>query len=657
MTPSRTILWTAPLLALCSRAPLAAQVDPYRIEGLVVTASPTPRPLTSISTHVTVLEGSDLRAQGLTRVQDALREVAGITVAQAGSTGASTSVFLRGGESDYVLVMVDGVQVNQPGGAFDFSALTLDNVQRIEIVRGPQSALYGSDAVAGVIHIITNGGGGPARLRVRARAGTYRRREWAADLSGGSDEASYSLGVSRLSTDGILPFNNGDVHTVVDGGLRFHPDPATRAHASVRLGRRTYHFPTDGSGQVVDRNQFTREKDAIVSVGATRRVAGALQIQTQLGLHRTVGGTEDAQDGPADTLGYFASSSLDHVRRTSADVRASYHFNDAVATVGWELEEERQRSATESASQWGASSDHSAYDRWNRAYYAYLTGRRGSGAFNVGGRLENNERYGTLGTWQLGATWTPLGTSGPRVSASAGLGIKEPTFYENYATGFARGNPELAPERSLSWEAGAEQRLAGGRIDVRVSWFSQLFSGLIQYVAAPPSPEAPNFYNVGRASARGVELEARASLGELRLHGSWTGLRTRVLDGGSEGGPGSAFENGRRLLRRPASTVTVGGDWTSARGATASVQLTVVGPRDDRDFSTYPATRVVLPGYHDLAVGGELRVWASEGDRPGFTLTVRGENLLNESYQEVLGFGAPGRTVLVGGRVTLGAGG
>ncbi len=652
MTPARRLL-PAALLGLAIHAPLDAQVEPYRLEGLVVTASPTPRRLASLSTHVTVLEGSRLRARGLTTVQGALRQVAGLSVARAGSVGASTSVFLRGGESDYLLVMVDGVQVNQPGGAFDFSALTLDNVERIEIVRGPQSALYGSDAVAGVIQIITRSGEGPSRLQLRARGGSYHSLGWAADLSGGGERASYVLGLSRSTTSGILPLNNGDVHTAFDGSADFRPDASTSARLSMRLGRRTYHFPTDGSGNVVDRNQFTRTNDAVIGLGAERVIGRDLQLRAQLGFDRTVGGTEDAQDGPTDTLGYFASSSRDRVRRTSADLRASYRRAGMVATLGWELEEERQRSATESRTQWGSSSDESSYERWNRAYYTYLSGTGGHGAFNLGGRLEDNERFGRLATWQAGGTWTPLGVDGPRLNASVGLGIKEPTFYENYATGFARGNPDLSPERSRSWEAGIEQRLFGGRLDLRASWFSQVFTDLIQYTATPPSPDAPNFYNVGKASARGAEMEARASVGALTFHGSWTGLRTRVLDSGLEGGVGGAFMKGRRLLRRPANTMTLGGTWSTGTRASVNVDLRLVGTRDDRDFSTYPAKRVTLGGYQDLTAGAELRVWPQVGDRPGLTVTVRGENLLNESYQEVLGFRAPGRALFLGVKMTL----
>jgi outer membrane cobalamin receptor len=135
-----------------------AQERASSLDGLVVTASPTPREAAAVARHVTVLDGAELRALGLVSAVDALRDVAGVDVVRGGTFGAVTTVFTRGGESDYTLVMVDGVQVNQAGGGFDLASISLDNVERIEIVRGPASALYGSDAVSGVIHVITRTG-------------------------------------------------------------------------------------------------------------------------------------------------------------------------------------------------------------------------------------------------------------------------------------------------------------------------------------------------------------------------------------------------------------------------------------------------------------------------------------------------------------------
>src|SRR5688572_6082462 len=145
----------AVLAALAGAQTVTAQTatNPLVLDGLVVTASPTPRALAAVAQHVTILEGRELEARGLVAFADALRGVPGVDVVRGGSFGSITSVFLRGGESDYTLVLVDGVQVNQAGGSFDFASLTTQNIERIEIVRGPSSALYGSDAVAGVIHV------------------------------------------------------------------------------------------------------------------------------------------------------------------------------------------------------------------------------------------------------------------------------------------------------------------------------------------------------------------------------------------------------------------------------------------------------------------------------------------------------------------------
>ncbi|HSM59365.1 MAG TPA: TonB-dependent receptor plug domain-containing protein, partial [Longimicrobiales bacterium] len=353
----RILAGLVPALALVHGPPARAQENPIELEGLVVTGSPTPRPFDAVTTHVTVLEGEELRARGVSRVLDALREVPGVQLVQGGSPGSITSVFLRGGESDYVLVLVDGVQVNQPGGAFDFSSLGTADVERIEVVRGPASALYGSDAVAGVIHVITRTGSGPVRGSVRARAGSFGAREGSVAISGGSQRTGYGLTLARTSGDGILELNNGHRSTVLTGAVRFRPDDGTAGRLSVRLTERVYHFPTDGVGNVVDANAFTFEDQASVGVSLNRRLAGRLDLQAIVGVNGTDGGTDDAPDGPADTLGTVGFTSLDHVRRTSADVRANLRIAGGVATLGWELEEERQRSFTETRGDFGTSSD------------------------------------------------------------------------------------------------------------------------------------------------------------------------------------------------------------------------------------------------------------------------------------------------------------
>lgn len=635
---------------------VSAQENPFPIQGLVVTASATPRPLAALASDVTVLDGAALRARGLVRVEDALRQVPGLTVVQNGSMGSTVSLFMRGGESDYVLVLVDGVKVNQPGGAFDLSNLTLDNVARIEVVRGPRSALYGSGAVAGVVQIITRDGRGPARAALATRVGSFGRQDWSLDASGGSDRTGYSVGLSRVHTKGILPFNNSYTDDVASGAFHLAPDARTRMRFTARLSHHTYHFPTDGSGNVVDRNSFTYGHESTLGLQADRALGRGLDVQLDLGTHGVNGGTDDAQDGPADTVGVYASSSVDHMRRSSADVRGNVRMGGLVATLGWELERESDRSVTESSSDYGSSSDRSQNSRWNRGYYAQVTGSRRWLSYDGGARLEDNQRFGRLWTWQVGGVARVMGAAGPRLRASLGTGIKEPTFYENFATGFARGNPNLEPERSRSWEVGLDQRLMGEDLVLRGTYFDQDFRDLIQYTATTPSPESPNFYNVARARARGVELALDGSAGPVWGSASWTWLATYVVNPGVGSGPGDEFAPGGALLRRPRHSASLEMGATLGGGVALGGAVNVVGARADRDFATYPATRVTLPRYTLVSLEASWNVDRAAGRRPGVEISVRGDNLLNRSYEEVVGFPAPGRAVYVGARVTLGGG-
>jgi vitamin B12 transporter len=636
------------LVALLAPLHLAAQ-EPFLLEGLVVTASPTPRAADAVGRSVIVLEGTELREQGITRVVDALRGVAGLAVAQVGSFGATTSVFLRGGESDYVQVLVDGVQMNQPGGAFDFAGLTVANVERIEIVRGPASSLFGSDAMAGVIHVITRTGRGAPLATLSFQGGSYGRREASVAASGGGAAAGWSFSLEHLRTDGVLPLNNAHRNTVLSGGVRLAPDEHTRASVTVRWADRSYHFPTDGAGAITDENAFTFGDEATVGLGLGRWLTEQVEVRARLSVNETDGGTDDRADGPADTLGVFGFSSLDHMRRAAADGQVSLHLGIGVATLGLALEEQAVRSFSESASEWGATLGKSDHSRWNQALFGHWSADFRGLSYALGGRLEDNERFGTLGRWNTELAWEPA--EGTRVRASAGRSVKEPTFFENFADGFVRGNPDLEPEWARSWDVGLDQKISGERLQVHATYFDQRFHDLIQYTATPEVPGGPNYFNVARAGSRGLEVGGSVRSGRLQAGVDWTWLHTEVHDAGSQGDEGSAFVPGARLLRRPTHQLRLhantGLPWGRLWG---DLQLT--GTRDDRDFSTFPAGRVTLPRYTTVNFGGELPL--RRGDAVGLVLTFRVENLLDSSYQDAVGFPAPGRGIYVGGRASLG---
>lgn len=636
---------------------VAAQADTtsvFELEGLVISATPVPLPESALGTHVTVLDGELLRQRGMMRVLDALREVPGLSVARNGSFGALSSVFFRGSESDHALVLVDGVQVNQPGGLYDFSGLTTENVERIEIVRGPSSALYGSDAVAGVIHVVTRKGNGAPRTTLTSQAGSFGRRDVSLAVTGGTGQASYGLTLARYDTDGILEFNNTHRNTVMNGRVDVEIDETSQVRVSARALERSYGFPTDFSGNIVDTNQQTFFNEAQLGVEFTRRVTSALDIRALLTVFDSETGTDDAPDSAADTLGSFGFQSLDALTRTQADVRANWSVGPrTVLSGGFEYEKQDVRSFNESLSQWGPSTGRSAYDRTNRAFYGHVVSGVGALAVNGGVRFEDNEQFGRFTTWQLGVSWTV--SEATRLRAAAGRGLKEPTFYEAFATGFVTGNPELQPERSTSWEVGVEQSLVGDRVALQATWFDQRLRDLIQYTGTPPVNGDPNYFNIAGARSRGLEFTTEARIIEpLRLSAEWSWFDTEVEDAGFDDGPTANFVEGEALLRRPDQQLRVALDWVGEGPVSGSISALRVGERTDRNFTAWPVEAVTLSAYTVVDASLEARVLTARAGRPGFTLFLRGENLFDADYVEVFGFQTPGRGVYVGGRVQIG---
>ncbi|MDE2794742.1 MAG: TonB-dependent receptor [Gemmatimonadota bacterium] len=655
-TPAATAtIATLVLVAALPPAHLKAQ-DPIELEGLVVTANRWAEPAWTVAAHATVIEGIALRRAGIEYVADALRRAPGIAVVRNGSFGAVTSVFLRGGESDYVQVLIDGVPVNEPGGAFDFGSLSTDNIERIEIIRGPASALYGSDAVSGVIQIFTRRGSGPARGTLSFTAGSFATRRWRGTLSGGTDALSYAFSVGRNDTDGILEYNNEHRRTTFTGRVQGQLGPRTDATLSVRYDDRRFNFPTDGSGALVDRNAYTYGDALTLHLDAGRRWSDAFETRFTFDVNETDRGSDDAPDGPADTLGFFGYTNLNDIRRTGGGARAVWRpAGGTVLAAGYELEQQSIRAFSRSFSQYGPSASNSENDRRNHAAFTQLSWQRGGLALNGGVRAESNERFGTAATWKMGAAWQSAAQR-TRLRAAAGTGIKEPTFFETYAAGFTRGNPDLEPEHSTSFEAGLDQDLGGGA-RLSLTGFSQSYRDLIQYTFSPPTQGGPNYHNVARARSRGVEAEGVVDAGPVQLTANYTWLYTEVEDAGFHEGEGATFVAGEPLLRRPKHTAGGSASVQVAAAARFEVGLRHTGERADRDFSTWPATPVTLPAYTVVDLAAEIEVVGARAGRPGFELTVRAENLMGAEYEEVWGFAAPGRGLYVGGRVVVGGSG
>jgi vitamin B12 transporter len=516
---NRSLVLLAAVFAQAAAARAQTPSDTVILAPITVTATRLPVEQKNAPAAITVITGEELRARGITRLTDALRDIPSASVVQSGSFGSQTSVFLRGGESDYTKVLVDGVPLNDAGGAIDLAHLSVSDVERIEVVRGPASVLWGSDAVTGVIQIFTNRANTRSRLDLSARGGSYATRDISGNLAWVRENVELVAGGASNETDGILDFNNQYRNRQASAALRVGSVDRQSVRAMIRHSDATFHYPTDFLGTPVDSNQYRREKRTVASVEAHAPLSSRLTGRITLGANELDGISDNQVDRPGD----FAYHDESEASRRVADGRLDILLpRDATLTTGAEWARERETNT----SNFEAS-------RLNRGYYAQLLGGTSDAwLLTVGARVDDNEKFGTFTTGRAAGSWRFA--SGTRVRGSVGTAFKEPAFSEVFNTSFTRGNPSLEPERSRSLELSLEQEFLAGRATSAVTWFDQRFRDRVDFIAFPPdSTVFGTFANIGEATATGVELEARTT----------TRSRSRRM---SSGGKGSACSAGPR---------------------------------------------------------------------------------------------------------------
>jgi vitamin B12 transporter len=634
--------------------------DTARTIPIVVTATRSALAAARSPSAVSVLSGEQLRAQGITSVAEALRQVPGLAIAQTGSYGGVTSLFIRGGESKFTKVLIDGVPVNDAGGAYDLASLTTDNIDRIEIVRGPASVLYGSDAVAGVVQLFTRAGAGPRRVELSARGGGYGSYDAEGAVRGADESVAYSLAGGRHGTRGFQAFNSGFRNNVGSGMLGVTRG-ATDARLSLRYTDVEFHFPTDGSGRVVDSNAVRVEDRLGAGLDAGYRFAPGAELRMALNSHDVHGVTDNQPDGPADVGGYYYTTA-DRARRRSGDLRLILDLpSSARLTLGGQIEREWQ--ASDTRSNFG-NNGFTARRRTSGAYGQLLLAPAVPYTVTAGARYEHNEQFGDFLTYRAAASAEV--TDGTRIRASVGTAFREPTFLENFGSAFVIGNRSLRPEHALSADVGIEQAV-GTRATVGTTWFWNSFRDLIDYKY---SATEPNYFNVARTRSAGVELEGRVVLpAGFHADAALTYLETRVVDPGTSRASTALFAPGARLLRRPMHTLGAGAGYRAARGE-LSLRALRVGTRGDNYYAPdFSVQRVTLPAYTRIDLSGELALVPASTERGTAVATLRVENLFDARYTDAAGFNydfsrtdeaslrmtgyrAPGRRALVGLRVT-----
>ena len=652
---------TVTLAAILTFAPLsllAQALDTSRLRPVVISATKGGNPFASPTQAGTVITGEELRARGITRVSDALQQAAGAMIVQSGSVGSVTSLFLRGGESRYTKVLIDGVPVNAAGGFFDFSHLTTDNIDRIEILRGPASVVYGADAVSGVVQIFTRGMGFGTQLNGSARGGSLGTHDGTMEFARERDANGFVFGAGYHGSDGTLPFNNQYSNGTLSAGTFYHYMNNANGHSialrsDARYTTAEFHYPTDYTGAPVDSNSYRLQHRLIGSLSSWWEPANALSVGLLLGSNDVSDITEDIAvpfGGTSPRHSVFASRNF----RRTVELRTSYEIplirrwiTPPTLTSGLEYETERERSGNRAGAVGATASPTDGFldRRHNVAYYGELLGLMFNRlSYNFSGRRDDNSEYSGANTYRLGLNVRV--PAGVHIRGSLATAFNAPAFNQIHPTTYTVGSPNLQPERTRTSEIGAERIWGADRFRIAGAYFNQRFGQLIQYVDGGPPKFLGSYANLTAASANGYEGEFELRpISPLRLRGSFTVVAPRV----SELAPtyAGSLKVGDALIRRPTHSSTLGLAYSTYHGRTFGVDAAYVGKRPDIDFSKFPSPTLTLPSHVRVDVSGVTPLLKQSGWH-SLLLTARVENALGKKYQDVIGFPAPGRVILVG---------
>ncbi len=615
-------------------------------EEVIVSAAFVSTPRSITGSAAATFDASDINNRGIVFAADLLREAPGVSVNRSGPAGGVTQARIRGAEGNHTLVLIDGIEVNDPafGSEFDFAGLTTGDLESIEVLRGPQSALYGSDAIGGVINITTPRRGDSNRGTLVAEAGSFATLRIGSSIAVGDDAVGLRFSAEHQDTDGVDASRVGsedDGYKVlnVHGKGWAQLGNAADAEFVVRYNesradadRQDFDFPsTPTQGLIVDANNATDANRLYARLALQAQQAeGALIHNLAIDLTDTEtdfitdGILSGGNDGRRVKIGFDTTWRIDGERWN----------NFLTASLNHEQLDFSNRSASLADANYSADDDQSSL---TLAWQAH--GDRASLGLSV--RHDANDRFDNATSARATASYM-IDASQTRLHASIGQGVTNPSFFELF--GFIPssfiGNRDLKPETSLGWDIGAEQSLFNGHALVDVTLFrSRLndeiatifdFDPVLGFISRPVNTN-------GTSKRQGAEVALEAQLSTtISLRGQYTYLDATEADG-------------REELRRPEHTGALSLGWQFAEGRGAlSVTHVFNGEARDSEFVFATAEdRVTLPSYNLLNVALRYQLTSR------VAVFVRGENLLDEQIEEVFSYNAPGAAGYAGVRMNF----
>lgn len=623
-------------LATLLASPAVAEDAPE--PSIVVTALRSPVDQSAVSATVTVLDETAIRAQQPVALADLLLRTPGISLSRNGGFGTATSLRIRGADSSQTVMVIDGVRISDPsatGGGYSFSNLLIDDIERVEILRGPQSILWGSDAIGGVVNVLTRLAEQPLEGSMAVEAGTHNTVNAQAGIGGTGSMLDWRVAGSAFTTDGISARSNG---TEDDGYRRV----SASGTATLKLAP---NLSVDLRGYWADaRNEFDGTSGDSRAYGLTQEWTGYAGVNLSLFDGRltnrlAVLQTETDRENydPARSIRPLNFDAHGRVRRFEyqGNLKLAEGFS---AIFGAEREEQRMTSASPANNTAAyalvpqSADTNSVYGELRLTPLIGLT-------LNGGVRYDDQSRFGGNTVFTGGAVYTP--NAGQTVlRASYDEGFKAPSLYQLFSL---YGSAVLQPEQAKGWSVGAEQSL-GEVFHASATWFERETDNLIDFAFCPTTGTLPSacfipgttttrfgyYANVRKAHAKGLELAGSAHLGVIFATANYSWIEAE------DRSPGST-DLGRQLARVPRHLANLEGGVDLPHGLRASVAARYSGETFDRAGSS-----TELPAYWLVDLRAAWRV------ADGLTINARAENIMDKRYETAGGYGALGRTVYLG---------
>ncbi len=635
-------LSAAAALAVISNVTLA---DEAEVDAVVVTATRTPERLDRVGGQITVIDTAAIEARQSPVVSDILARTPGVQVTRNGGVGAATQVRIRGAETGHTVVLIDGVKLNDPSvtdSSYNFANLLVGEVSRIEVLRGAQSVLWGSQALGGVVNVLTEDPAEPFEASVKAEAGSFDTAYGRLSAGGRSDRASWRAGVGYYTSGGISAFNAARGGREADGYRNLGASAKARVGITDQLSLDLRAFYSRGRNEIDGFPAPTFTLGDTREYGITRDLVGYAGLNLDLLEGRfanrlAYAGTRTDRDNrnPDQAVTPVTFDSIG--RNDRLEYQGTWKATDAwTAVFGFEHERSSFRSASPSA--FDPNPTPGRRSARLDALYGQVSGEIAPGLVLGGGlRRDDHGDFGGHTVGQLSAAWRV----GPAVfRTSYAEGFKAPSLYQ---LGSEYGNGALTPEQAETWDAGVQASF--GPVSLSGAYFERRTTDMIDFVSCFGPPVAPlclgasgaprfGYYeNLGRARARGVELQGQVRASDaLSLNANYTWTESLNDTAGSA-------NFGKRLARRPEHQANIDAEYVWRPGLTTGLSARYVGSSYD-DGGNFNRLKSHL--LWDILASYDLT------DR--VTLHGRVENLSDEAYETIRGYGEPGRAAYLGVR-------